>query len=287
MYKDIFGKTRLKLGLHLHTTISDGRKSPEMAATLYRSAGFDAVAFTDHWVAGESREVCGLPVIAGCEYNVGANDASEGIYHILGLFMAKKPFIMRGATPQEMIDKIHDAGGIAILAHPAWSLNTPEKIMKLRRLDGIEIYNSVSGVGYNRRPDSSLIIDTLAANGYVCPLVAADDSHDYGDECGMSYIMLECDSLEREAMLAAYRAGRFYSTQGPEIHLRRLGDTFRVDCTAAREIGFMSNLCFVPRIFTGDALTEAVYRPRQNEKFIRAYVVDKDGKMAWSNIITI
>ena len=48
MYKDIFGKTRQKVGLHIHTTNSDGRATPEESAEIYKAHGYDAIAFTDH-----------------------------------------------------------------------------------------------------------------------------------------------------------------------------------------------------------------------------------------------
>ena len=44
MYTDLNGAKRLKINLHLHTTDSDGRKTPEEAAAIYRAAGYDVVA---------------------------------------------------------------------------------------------------------------------------------------------------------------------------------------------------------------------------------------------------
>ena len=38
----------LKGGLHIHTTCSDGRLTPQEAADAYREQGFDFIAFTDH-----------------------------------------------------------------------------------------------------------------------------------------------------------------------------------------------------------------------------------------------
>ena len=43
MYLDMFGHTRYKVGLHTHTTLSDGRVAPEAAAALYKAAGYDAI----------------------------------------------------------------------------------------------------------------------------------------------------------------------------------------------------------------------------------------------------
>lgn len=286
MYKDKFGKNRLKLGLHMHTTLSDGKLTPEEAAKLYSAAGYDAISLTDHNIYGEETRLCGMQILSGCEYNVGTSNSIDGVYHILGILMAKKPYIMKWASVGEIIDAIHDAGGLAILAHPAWSLNTPKKIMSIRGLDGIEIYNAGSNFGHNRRADSSLIVDMLANENVFYPLYATDDAHDYQNELANSYIMLECESTDRLQIVKALREGKFYATQGPEIHLSRTDSgNFRVDSSEVCEIVFLSNMCYTHRVFTGDALTFAEYSPRAEEKYIRAYVTDKDGKTAWSQII--
>ena len=271
----------------MHTTVSDGQRSPEEAARLYREAGYDAVAFTEHWIYGEGGYVSGLKILSGIEYNTGTMDAATGVYHIVGVLMHKKPFVMRSATPQEIIDAIHDAGGIAILAHPAWSLNTPEKIARFRGLDGIEIYNSVSEGGKNRRGDSSLIIDMLAVDGKFYPLHAADDTHAFDYDLAKSFICVESESCDRASLVSAIKAGKFYASQGPEIHLSRINEGFRVDCTEAKEIVFMSHMCSSKRVFEGNALTSAIYVPREGERNVRAYVTDKYGRRAWSGYIDL
>lgn len=35
--------------LHTHTTVSDGRYTPEEAIALYQRMGYDFLALTDHW----------------------------------------------------------------------------------------------------------------------------------------------------------------------------------------------------------------------------------------------
>lgn len=48
MYTDLLGRKRMKVNLHMHTTLSDGRVTPERAAEIYRAAGYDLIAVTDH-----------------------------------------------------------------------------------------------------------------------------------------------------------------------------------------------------------------------------------------------
>ena len=40
-----------RANLHCHSTVSDGKKTPEELKEFYRSHGYSAVAFTDHEAA--------------------------------------------------------------------------------------------------------------------------------------------------------------------------------------------------------------------------------------------
>ena len=289
MYIDIFGKKRQKVGLHIHTNLSDGKKTPAEVAEVYKSAGYDAIAVTDHWHYYRAGDIGGLRVISGIEYDVGGKATENGVYHIVGLFCEREPDVKKGEDGvQAVIDKIHKAGGLAVLAHPAWSLNTPEMIMKLRDVDATEIYNSVSAVGQSFRPDSSILVDMVAAQGRDYPLLATDDTHYCNgiDNC-IAYIMVESDSTDPEKIKNAIANRRFYATQGPEIHLSRDGDKFRVDCSPVSSIYFASNTAWCPRTAKGEKITSAEYTPVPSDNFVRAFVVDENGKTAWSNIIPL
>ena len=288
MYIDMFGKKRQKLCLHMHTTVSDGAVSPDEAAKIYKDAGYDAIAITDHWHRGEFGELEGIKIISGAEYNIGGNNTLDGVYHIVGIFTNQKPPIERGDGAQEIIDKIHSVGGLAILAHPAWSLNTPEMILQLRDIDATEIYNSVSNIGESFRADSSVIVDMLAVRGRVYPLLATDDTHAYnGADTCLSYIMVESDDCDYESLKSAIAEGRFYATQGPEIHLERDGDILRVMCSPVEHIYFASGTAWCHRSEHGEGLTYAEYTPNETDRFVRAFVVDADGRSAWSNIVLL
>ncbi len=286
MYIDMLGKKRQKICLHMHTTLSDGLMSPSAATRLYKGAGYDAVALTDHWIYNCSGEMSGLKMISGAEYNIGGNDTLGGVYHILGLFTELDPKVEKSDDAQTIIDKIHAAGGLAVLAHPAWSLNTPEMIMKLRDIDATEIYNAVSEVGESFRGDSSLIVDMLSVRGYTYPLLATDDAHFYygRDNC-KGYIMVESDSTDDAELKRAISEKRFYATQGPELHFWRDGDTFFVKCSPVDHIYFASASAFCHRSLHAEGLTSAEYRCKPDDKFVRAFVISSDGKMAWSNVI--
>ena len=101
-----------KIGLHVHTNLSDGRRSPQEVARIYKNAGFDAIAITDHWKFFPEGELEGLKIISGCEYNLGGGDTVEGGMHIVGVGMKEEiKFPDRNISRREVIDAIKNAGG--------------------------------------------------------------------------------------------------------------------------------------------------------------------------------
>ncbi len=290
MYTDIFGDTRYKVGLHIHTTRSDGKVSPEESAKIYKEAGFDAIAMTDHWIFNGETEIDGLKIFSGCEYNLGASDTSVDVMHIVGVGMESDPHVVReNATRQGVIDAIKEKGGLVILAHPAWSLNSPEHAKELSGIDTVEIFNTVSMVNQSSRPYSGYFIDLLANEGVFYPLIATDDVHYYqGEDETKSYIMVKAASNSQKDILNAVRNGEFYATQGPEVHIRREGDKIIVDSSECVMIDVLSNSAWAPdKITRGKGITHAEYKIKAWEKWIRAEVCDENGNYAWSNIIIL
>ena len=302
MFTDLTGKRRLKLGLHTHTTLSDGHRTPEETAAVYKAAGYDAIALTDHWAYGAGGEIGGLTILSGCEYNVGGVDEWTGVhetYHVVGVGMTRDP-----AVPEEylqnhdgrvrdrvrdIVKRIREAGGLAVLAHPAWSLNTSEQILGCGDFDATEIYNSVSDWGMSDRPYSGIIVDQIASYGMFLPLLATDDTHYYdGDEC-RGWVAVEADAVEALGMVEALRQGRFFATMGPEVHLERLSPaSVKVICSPAVKVAFLSNSVWSSgRMVRGENITEAEYRFKRHEIYVRVEVTDAQGRVGYSNILPI
>lgn len=289
MYTDKQGQKWYKVGLHIHTTESDGKATPEEAAEIYRAAGFDAIAITDHWKYHKEDTISGLKIISGCEYHLEKGDSISGVMHIVGVGMKKDPGVLREYTRQEVIDAIKESDGIAILAHPAWSLNTIEDAKSLSGFTATEIYNTVSDVGQSSRPYSGYFVDVLANAGTTYKLVATDDAHYYGgvDET-KSYIMVNAKSDSTEEILSAIKNGNFYSSQGPKLYVTRQEGKIIVRCSKCMKIIFLSNAVWAPdKILRGEDLTYAEYTVKDFEQWVRVEVVDDKGNYAWSNIISL
>lgn len=293
MYTDILGKLRFKVGLHVHTRLSDGQRTPEEAAQIYKDAGFDAIAITDHWKWYPEGELCGLRILGGAEYNTTGNDtaACGGVIHLLGIGAEEEPQIERTEDMQAVIDAVHAAGGLVVLAHPAWSLNSLQQIKALSGIDATEIFNTVSGHNQSARPYSGYIVDLMARDGMCYPLVADDDTHFYtGEEC-VAYIMVDVTDgkISTKDLIHKIGAGEFYATQGPEIHIFKNPDgTVTAKTSPCSLIAFYSQASYNKnRCVRGENVTQATYAPKEFEKWIRAECVDADGKTAWSNIIAL
>ena len=296
MFVDLLGRTRAKLGLHTHTTRSDGFKTPEEAVEFYIEQGYDAIALTEHWKFSEEGEIGGLKIISGCEYDVGKDDGASGVFHIVGIGMTSDPKIPEdwknmvktsASKTAEIIKTIKLYNGLAIVAHPSWSLNTAEQLLQLGDFDGLEIYNSVSEHGMSDRAYSDVIADQLASSGRLTRLLAADDAHYYdGDQCRAA-IMVETTDMDTQGLIRAIRAGRFYATQGPEVHIEKIApDKVRVKCSPCSKVVFQSNCVWSRgRAVRGEGIIEAEYVKYGSDRFVRAEVTDADGKKAWTNYV--
>ncbi len=291
MIIDSKGQKWYKGNLHTHTTVSDGVRTPEEVIALYREKGYDFLAITDHWHTSENRVTeDGMLLLSGCEFNVGERDVLWGVYHLVGLGFTEVPALTFAPylEPQKIIDEVHRCGGLVNLAHPAWSLNTPEQIVPLQGIDLTEIFNSVSDTPWNARPYSGYFVDIMATRGHLFPCIAADDAHFYEGDETKSYVMVRADSLSRESILSALRSGDFYATQGPSLRLEIDGGVVRAHTSPVEKIIFYSNSIYsTQRVAQGHGLTEATYHLQPVETFIRAEAIDKEGRTAWTSPLPV
>ena len=132
--------------IHSHTLASDGMVH---AADLVRAAaglGLNVLCITDHDTItelGPAIEVgaaLGVDVVRGEEVTASF---PPGI-HIVGLFVERQ--IRMHMTVEDTVDAIHDAGGLAVIAHPfmpTWFASmTPgraRQLLETRSVDGVEL----------------------------------------------------------------------------------------------------------------------------------------------------
>ena len=276
--------------MHMHSTLSDGRLSPEEALGRYQARGYDFVALTDHWHPGEASRFSSMTMLTGVELDAEVD--GDQVAHIVGIGFDPEKLAGQGRSgdAQALIDSIRTSGGIAILAHPAWSMNTVDFICGISGLSGAEIFNTFSGIPWNTgRADSSNILDLASTKGALLPLVSSDDSHRYDGEEGVSRTMVNARDSSPEALMEALRAGRFYASQGPSFRQISIEDhEVSVDCSPCDRIVFYSNIQWNNnRCISGRDMTHIRYRMDERERYIRVELIDGFGRRAWSSPVEV
>lgn len=148
------------VNLHIHSKYSDGNAEFDDIIRQARDLGFRKIAICDHnTVEGHKiyRDSILMPAVefdCWCGY-VFMHLLAYGIdvdNPVINKFMAKTKRgtdtdivrIFAKRNVKKLIDAIHQAGGIAVLAHPAccWALNLETFVEKLIGfgLDGIEVF---------------------------------------------------------------------------------------------------------------------------------------------------
>jgi len=134
----------MKADLHIHSSFSkDGKSTVEEIIEAARSKGLGCIAISDHNcfdaydIASRCRDIIVVP----------AEEVSSSEGHILAYGISEH--IERGKGVLETIDMIHDAGGIAVAAHPyRWWSGIGEKNV-VKEFDAVETFNSRSTKGSN------------------------------------------------------------------------------------------------------------------------------------------
>lgn len=270
-----------KGNLHMHTTCSDGHLSPEEAILIYKKNDYDFISITDHRKLSKEQHFEGMLLIPGAEW-----DFSDPVYHILSIGTESDFGYSEGCSIRELIVRINESGGIAILAHPAWSLMNPDEMMNLDGFAAAEIYNSVSAAPWNaNRADSSQYFDLWAAKGKIVPAVASDDSHWYTGEQTKSYTIVQAEALNTRSILDAIKAGKFYASQGPRFYEISY-DYDKVYVKFSNEVKRVivySNSVWVDQRVYDNPNGEIVYYRAKSDKFVRIELIDGTGNRAWSS----
>ena len=277
--------------LHTHTTVSDGRKTPEECIAAYKAEGYDFLALTDHRKFADYSDVTELLMIPAAEYDLNDFDNNREAFHIVGLGISENVTTRNDLPPQVLIDGIREKGGLAVLAHPGWSLIAHASAQELTGYEAIEIYNGVSEF-YSGRGYYGDFVDTLASKGRVYPLLATDDDHFYELDFAAGWIMAQPDEFTVDGILNAIREKKFYATQGPELRQITFEDgVITVESSELKEICFYSDTFYaagrVVRAEPGKTFTTASYKVVPYDNWVRVEGTDVNGKRVFSNYIMV
>ncbi len=286
----------LRGNLHTHSTASDGIRSPQEVVDHYALAGYDFLAITDHGIITDPKglDPRGMLLIPSQEISLGCSEVGT-TFHIVAVGI-EKPLVHKdfdlGGDPQRAVDDIKKQGGIAVLAHPYWSGLAKSDMFYLDGYDGVEIYNANCEV-YNGAGDSRPHIDAVLAKGRHALILAVDDHHGTPEPMKIPDSLLAWINVKAKrnqpSLVAAIRAGLFYASTGPQLrNIKIEDDTIVAETTPVTSIGFISSPSRGTIYWAnGNPITEASYKPRKHESYIRVEATDENGRTAYSNPIYV
>jgi predicted metal-dependent phosphoesterase TrpH len=185
----------LKIDLHVHTHYSyDSLITPEELIFYAKKHGLDSVAVTDHDRIDSALKIAkeaGFLIISGMEIS-----SSNG--HILGLNVEE--LIPKRLSADETVDKIHEAGGIAVACHPVTFFKESLGKNTNSKFDAVEVINaSAFPFNYSVRNGRKI------ASRLGIAQVAGSDAH-YGPEIGCAYTLVDAE-LEVNEIIKAISKG--------------------------------------------------------------------------------
>jgi hypothetical protein len=221
-YNDVDWKThrQYKANFHAHTTLSDGKMTPQETVDLYFQSGYKILALTDHDTIGPTaptwpwqsfdRDPDALGMIA-----IVGNEISK--HHHIGSYFCD--YGDSDADSEESIlEGIGRRQGLAIFCHPgkykksaAWYA---EKFLAYPHVIGIEIYNRGDRFLEDRKKWDAVLTDIMPER-FVWGF-SSDDMHDPKDGFGHNWNMVLLPELSTDQVREAMKHGRFFFVYAPK-----------------------------------------------------------------------
>lgn len=312
-----------KANLHCHTTVSDGRLTPEQMKELFKKNGYSIIAYTDHDVLVPHPELADEDFLPLNGYEMEVSEATEADRNFKKnchmCFIALEPdnlkqvcfhrhkYIWGNAMNyydqlqydenepdfereynHEKISKMMEIGRnngfFVTYNHPSWSLENYNDYMGYNHMHAMEIYNNESVMtGYCDYNEKEY--DDMLRGGKRIYCIAADDNHVISTSCG-GFTMIKANKLEYRAITDALVKGNFYASNGPEIYNLWFEDgKIHVDCSDAIRIvlNTSSRRKDVVRMQDGGVVNSADFEVLKEDGYVRITVTDSKGNHANTN----
>lgn len=287
--------------LHTHSQLSDGALPPQAVVEAYREAGYDFMMLSEHfiglfdWPVADTTDMRSeaFTTLIGAELHAPKTQAGE-LWHIVaaGLPLDFAP-CGETETAEDLARRAAEAGAFVGIAHPAWSQLTIEDGRAIDAAHAVEIYNHGCAVECDRG-EGWYLLDQLLNEGRRLTAFATDDAHfhDHDRDAFGGWVHVKSESLEPDALVAALKAGDYYSSQGPRIDdVACDGETVTVACSPVDTIAVV---CGNSRtvIEKGRAITAATldlsrldtgWLLERPSGWFRITVIDAAGRRAWTN----
>jgi hypothetical protein len=214
------------------------------------------------------------------------------------------------STPvyERNLAEVRSAGGIPQINHPnlGWSVRL-EDLLPLQGPYLFEVWNAfptsnnLGGTADDGEtsPSTEALWDELLTHGQVAWGVASDDTHEYhrldnreAPTPGKGWIVIEAKALTLSDLHEALKAGHFYASTGVRIERYEANHNhISIQLTATPDWSpvLKASARFRTRFIgaRGRVLTEVTgtspeYHMKGDESYVRASIIDSDGRRAWT-----
>jgi predicted metal-dependent phosphoesterase TrpH len=274
--------------LHAHSDRSDGVAPPEQVIAAYRAAGYDFLVLTDHfeerwgWTVTDTSAARddGFTTLLGAELS-SADWDDEDVYWVNAIGLPAD-----FAPGDEAIRRAAEAGAYNVLLHPGLTNFLDFDALPVEHLHAVETYNRSAAVSWPDQAEARYAVDALLARGHRLHVTVGDDSHGHHtwDRFG-AWVQVRAERLDPDALLAALKAGAYYSTQGPRIaDVTVDGDRVHVACSPARAVALTGIHGWRSDVVIAESLEAATLDlGKLRSPYWRVTVTDADGRRAWTN----
>lgn len=304
-----------KANLHCHSTVSDGKLTPEEIKKLYMSMGYSIVAYTDHSLLEDHQDLTDEKFLALNGYEdaivrdgdaMGVDIGEKNDYYHRKTFhcnfialepdnLERVPYSREKVYSAEFVSELflkgRECGFFGTYNHPTWSGENYEQYMNYHNMHAMEIANYISQTDGYEDYNPRVYADMLRGGERIY-CIGADDNHNHkgtdpieGDSGG-AWTMIKADSLDYRTITKALLDGNFYASQGPEIHEMYIeDDTLFVTTSDAASISFAfeDRRCHIERAKKGETVNHASVKLDPIYGYVRVTVTDHNGNHANSN----
>lgn len=288
---------------HTHTLNSDGDSTPEEVVRWYREHGYQFLVLSDH---NFLTSIEGLNALHGADekFTLIRGEELTDKYrdkpiHINALDVSQVVKPQGGNSVTEIIqrdvDAIRAVRGVPHINHPnfGWAM-TAEDLRQARNYKLFEIFNGhpfVNNLGGGGMPGLEEMWDILLSHGKQLYGIAVDDAHVFkrpwdatASRPGQGWVMVRADKLSADAILTALERGEFYASTGVELEDYQ-ADSKHIEIKVKAIKSSKYRIQFVGR--NGKVLQDvpnssATYQIKGDESYVRAKVIESNGKFAWT-----
>ena len=293
---------------HTHTLNSDGDSTPDEVVRWYREHRYDFLVLTDH---NFLTAVDGLNALHGADERflvIKGEEVTDKLgdrpLHINGMDVSTRVAPQGGTSVADILQRnvnaIRQAKGIPHINHPnfRWAITAAE-LQQVRNNKLLEIYNGhpqVNNVGGGGVPGMEEVWDAVLSSGSIVYGIAVDDAHTFKQAGnpdvagpGRGWVSVRATRLEARALLEAMERGDFYASTG--VELADYGASAREVAVSVKPTAFSKyRIQFIGkggRVLSESAEPAATYQVRGDEGYVRARVIESNGRMAWGQPVMV